>query len=121
MSDYSLIHDASELRKLIAENPDLPIVVLADEESACSEWSWTFCSSVHCRIAKILDVQTPYDDEDGHVFTDEDDFEEAIIDKFSFDGQHDHLPEKEFFEVVKAEVEKYKDEWKTVIAVYASN
>lgn len=31
--NLGLIHDASELRKLIAENPDLPIVVLAGDEA----------------------------------------------------------------------------------------
>ena len=34
MTNYlGLIHDATELRKLIAENPDLPIVVIAGEEA----------------------------------------------------------------------------------------
>lgn len=32
-NNIDLIHDATELRKLIAENPDLPIVVLAGEDA----------------------------------------------------------------------------------------
>lgn len=39
---YELIHDATELRKLIAENPDLPIVVLASEEANSGEWGWQY-------------------------------------------------------------------------------
>ena len=32
-NNIGLIHDASELRKLITENPDLSIVVLAGEDA----------------------------------------------------------------------------------------
>lgn len=121
MSEYSLIHDSSELRKLIAENPALPIVVLADEESAAYGYSWTYCSSVRCALGWLLDVKTPYDDADGRVFSDKDDFENAIINAFQDDKKHDHLSDQEFFEAVQNELKKYEDDWQRVIAVYASN
>lgn len=34
MSELNIIQDSTELRKLIAENPDLPIVVMVGEEAA---------------------------------------------------------------------------------------
>lgn len=119
MSEYTLIHDASDLRRLIAENPTLPIVVLADEESA-GDWSaWTYCSSVRCELAKLLDVRTPYDDDGECIFTDETDFKEAVED-FWCDAEPDYsgmtLDEK-----IQSEIEKYKHEWRDVIAIYATN
>lgn len=119
MNEYSLIHDASELRRLIAENPTLPIVVLADEESACDWSSWTFCSSVKCVVTKLLDVRTPYDNDGEILFTDETEFEEAVGDFWS-DAEPDYsgmtLDEK-----IQSEIEKYKPEWRDVIAIYATN
>lgn len=121
MKEYGLIHDSGELRKLIAENPDLPIVVLANEESACPDYCWTYCSYVRCALSLLLGVETPYDAEDGHLFTDKGEFEEAIADAFSDDEQYHALSEKEFDEAVKREMDKYECHWKRVIAIYASN
>ena len=52
---YSLTHSSDELKKLILENPDLPIVVLAGEEASGYDFYWTYCSSVSCHISEILD------------------------------------------------------------------
>ena len=35
---YSLTKSSDELKRLILENPDLPIVVLANEDSVCDYW-----------------------------------------------------------------------------------
>lgn len=117
MENYSLVHDSAELRKLMQEHPDLPIVVLADEESACPDWAWTYCSSVRCSIDKILDVHTPYDDE--RVFTDKDEFREVIEDYF-VDAEPDYSG-RTLEEAVEAEFKKYEEYWRDVIAIYASN
>ena len=121
MFEYSLIHDSSELRKLIAENPNLPIVVLADEEAASPDFGWTYCSSIRCAISCLLDVKTPYDHPDGYLFTDKGDFEEAISEAFQDDKKYDDLSDEEFFAAVKKEMDKYESDWKRVIAIYASN
>lgn len=121
MIEYSLIHDSSELRKLIAENPDLPIVVLASEEAACPDYCWTYCNDVRCDLSLLLDAQTPYDEDDGHLFTDKGEFEEAIADAFSDDEKYHALSDQEFDEAVKREMNKYESSWQRVIAIYASN
>lgn len=121
MRECCLIHDSSELRELMAKNPTLPIVVLADEDSAADGYCWTYCSSVRYALGWLLDVKTPYDDADGRVFSDKDDFENAIIDAFQDDKKHDHLSDQEFFEAVQNEMKKYEDDWQRVIAIYASN
>lgn len=119
MERIELVHDSTELRKMIQERPDLPIVVLADEESACPDWAWTYCSRVRCRIAQVLDIRTPYDDEDGIVFVDKDDFREAIEDYYE-DAEPDYSG-RTLEEAVEAEFKKYEEYWRDVIAIYASN
>ena len=121
MKEYQLIHDSKELRRLIAENPELPIVVLAGEDSTSEEWAWTYCASVSCGIEAILDIKTPYDHSDGTLFTDEGDFEERISDALYDNKEYRELPEKEYDEMVKREADKYKEYWRKVIAIYADN
>lgn len=117
MNEAGLVHDSKELRRLIAENPDLPIVVLAGEEANSGDWWWMYCTDVDCGIDSILDIRTPYGGED-HVFTDKDDFEQAILDSIPYD---DARTESEIDAFVKSELAKYEPYWKKVIAIYATN
>lgn len=114
---YSLAKNSDELKKLIAENPDLPIVVLADEEAACDCWGWTYCSSISFDICEILDCD--YYDYNDIVFTDRDRLEEKIGDDL-YDEYHDK-GDKEYDEAVNRKMEELEPYWKKVIAIYASN
>lgn len=114
---YSLTHSSDELKKLIFENPDLPIVVLAGEEASSYDFYWTYCSSVSCHISEILDCD--YYDYDDTVFTDRDRLEERIEDDL-YDEYCDKSDE-EYDAAVKRELEKYEPYWKKVIAIYATN
>ena len=114
---YSLVKDSDELKKLILENPDLPIVVLAGEDASCDYWGWTYCSSISFHISEILDYD--YYDYDDVVFTDRDRIEEKIADDL-YDEYYDK-PEEEYEEAIKREVEKYEPYWQKVIAIYATN
>lgn len=114
---YSLAKNSDELKKLIFENPDLPIVVLADEDSNCGDWRWTYCSSISFDICEILDCD--YYDYDDTVFTDRDRLEEKIGDDLydEYYGKSD----EEYEVAIKHELEKYEPYWTKVIAIYASN
>ena len=114
---YSLVKSSDELKKLIFENPDLPIAVLADEEAACDCWGWTYCSRISFDVCEILDCD--YYDYDDIVFTDRDRLEEKIGDDL-YDEYHGKS-EEEYNAAVKRELEKYEPYWKKVIAIYASN
>ena len=119
-NDLSLIHDATELRKLIAENPDLPIVVLVGEDANNGgDYYWMYCSSVSCCIDEILDGNTPYDNNE-HIFVDRDQFEEAVAEVMTNDETM-KLSNADFDALVKAEVAKYDPYWRKVIAVYCNN
>lgn len=118
MNTLGIIKDAADLRRMIVDYPDLPIAFLAGESCNSGDYSWMYCSSVHCALEKILDVHTPYDSET--VFTSEEDFEEAVSDGLCNEATKE-MPDEEFEALVKAEVDKYKPYWKSVIAVYVDN
>lgn len=116
LDNYSLVQKSDKLKKLILENPELPIVILANEDSSNADYGWTFCSSISFYIEEILDYDF-YDSDE--VFTDRDRFEEVIADNLY--DEYCEKPEEEYEAAIKCEVEKYDPYWKKVIAIYASN
>ena len=114
---YSLTKKSDELKKLILENPDLPIVVLAGEEASAGWYSWTFCSSISFCIDEILDCD--YCDYDDTVFTDRERLEEHVADEL-FD-EYEDKSEEEFNEAVESRLKELEPYWTKVIAIYATN
>lgn len=114
---YSLTQKSDELKRLILENPDLPIVVLAGEESYAGWHSWTFCSSISFCIDEILDCD--YYDYDDTVFTDRDRLEECVVDELA--DEYEDKSEEEFDEAVRHKLEELEPYWTKVIAIYATN
>lgn len=114
---YSLTHSSDELKKLIFENPDLPIVVLAGEEASSYDFYWTYCSSVSCHLSEILNCD--YSDYDDTVFTDRDRLREKIEDDL-YDEYHDKSDE-EYEAAVKSKLEELEPYWEKVIAICATN
>lgn len=115
MTDMGIVHDTAELRKLIAENPNLPIVVLVGEEAYSGEWGYEYQTNVSCSLEEVLDCEIPFGG--GIVPTDKDDFEEQLSD-YLYDKE---LSDSEFEKLLKEEMTKYEPYWKKVIAIYADN
>lgn len=114
---YSLTKKSEELKRLIAENPELPIVVLAGEEANCGDYCWMFCSDIDFAIDEILDCD--YCDYDNAVFCDRDRLEEKVEDDLWDDYDDGHL--EEYKAAVKARLKELDPCWKKVIAIYANN
>lgn len=110
-----LATETDELKRLILENPELPIVILADEDSSNADYGWTYCSRISFYIEEILDWD--FYDYNDTVITDRDRLEEIIAD--NLDGEY--LTDEEYEAAIKYELEKYEPYWKKVIAIYASN
>ena len=70
---------SDELKQLIAENPNLPIVVLVGQYAASDDYGYTYCSDVQFCIDEILDCTLPFGDD--YVYNDRDDFEDALSDR----------------------------------------
>lgn len=118
-ANTGIIHDSEKLRKLIQENPGLPIVFLAGESANDGEWCWTYCSKVDCGLDTILDIRTPYDDGEK-VFTDETDFLETI-EAIMYYKHCDSMTQEEIEAAAKREADMYSGCWRKVIAVYVDN
>lgn len=114
LKDY-LATETDELKKLILENPELPIVILADEDSSNSDYGWTYCSRISFYIEEILDWD--FYDYNDTVITDRDRLAEIIADNL----YDEYLTDEEYEAAIKHELEKYEPYWKKVIAIYASN
>ena len=117
LSEYGLMHQSNELRKLIMDNPDLPVVVLASDDANNGDWCWQYCYSVSCGIDEILDCD--FVDNCDAVFNDRDYLEEYL-----YDILYDEYLNKsatEYNEAVTRKMEELEPYWTKVIAIYASN
>lgn len=114
---YLLAKESGKLVKLIAENPDLPIVVLAGEDANIGDYRWMFCSDISFEISEILDCD--YYDYDDTIFTDRERLEEKVSDDLWDDYDDEHF--KEFDAAVRERLAELEPYWRKVIAIYASN
>ena len=113
------LNATDELRKLIIENPDLPMLVMAGQDCNIGDWSWMTCGYVHCVIGEFLDCDQTVNDE--RVYTDRDDFAEDFEDHLYDPELHDGLTEEAWDKLVQAEVAEYDPFWKKCIIVYIDN
>lgn len=107
-----------ELKKLIAEHPDYPIVVMvANEVVADDFYGWWYAPSLSFSIGEILDCEQEVNDE--KVYTDRDDLEEDLADILGDSGDYDETTDEEFDKIVQEELKKYEPYWKKVIQIRA--
>lgn len=111
-----LLHDCHELRKLILENPGLPLLIFAGEDCNSGDYSYMSCSTVSASVGEFLDFQQTVNDE--RCYTDRDEFQEDLEDKLyqTFDGS-----DKEFEEYAEEILCEYDPYWKPCIIVYVDN
>lgn len=111
--ESNILNDASELRKLIAENPDLPILCFAGEDANSGNYDWEFCGA-HAVKGEVLTCTSFADD---YVFIDREDFEDRMRDNYDeFDGS-----DAEFDQFIENELVKYDPYWKPCIILYVDN
>ena len=107
-----------ELKKLIAEHPDYPIIVMvANEVVADDFYGWWYAPSLSFSIGEILDCEQDVNDE--KVYVDRDDFEEDLADVLGDSGDYDETTDEEFDKIVQEELKKYEPYWKKVIQIRA--
>ncbi len=107
-----------ELKKLMAEYPDLPIVVIVNAEVvADDDYNWWYAPSITFSFGEILDCEQ--DVNDMKVYTDRDDFEEDLADILGDSGDYDETTDEEFDKIVQEELKKYEPYWKKVIQIRA--
>ena len=106
------------LKKLIADHPDLPIVVIVNSEVvADDDYNWWYAPDVSFSLGELLDCDQ--DVNDMKVYTDRDDFEEDLTDILGNSGDYDETTDEEFDKIVQEELKKYEPYWKKVIQIRA--
>lgn len=121
MNRFDIVKDSTELRKTIAENPDLPIVVMSSYEACTDEYYWTYCSDVRCEVGEVLDCEIPR--KEGIVYSDRTEFEEDLADYLS-DGYEDmdhRLTDDEFEKLLERQKDVYEEYWHKAIIIKADN
>lgn len=107
-----------ELKQLISEYPDYPIVVMVANEVVYDDcYGWWYAPDLHFSIGEILDCEQTVNDE--RVYTDRDEFEEDMAERLENIGDYDETTDEEFDAIVKAELAKYEPYWKRVIQIRA--
>lgn len=107
-----------ELKKLIAEYPDYPIVVtVGSEVVADDDYNWWYAPCLSFSIGEILDCEQDVNDE--KVYVNRDDFEEDLTDVLANSGDYDETTDEEFDKIVQEELSSYEPYWKKVIKICA--
>ena len=116
-----LIHETEKLRKLLIENPECPLLILAGEDANSGDYSYMVCTDISCekKSVLILDNDAPDPPNDELIYVGEDELEDDIADQV-----YDDMPEASD-EDQDAEIKKrmtmFEPYWKECIVVYASN
>lgn len=120
MYKFNIVKDSTELRKLIAENPELPIVVMASYEATTDEYYWTYCSAVHCEVGEVLDCECPWVED--RIYSDHIEFEEALADYLSGTVEDaDKMTDEEFERIFDEQKSVYSQYWHKAIIIFADN
>lgn len=111
-----LLHSADELKQLIVENPDLPIVVFAGSDTTTGDYTCASCNYVSAAKGEVLDCAQRIDED--KCYTDRDEFEYDVFAVLQGKEQYDKLTDDEFYSVVKDKVAEYDAFWKPCIVLY---
>lgn len=92
------LNDTSNLRQLILENPDLPLLIFCGEEAWCGEWAYSQADASSGAIKTL----TLCDD----MWVEEEEYVEWLSDKLSFSGEYQDMSEEEFERMIDQKVEE---------------
>ena len=111
-----------ELKRLISEHPDYPIVVMAGEDANNGAYYWMYCEDISFKVGEVLTVEVPWNEE--IILSDREQFEEEL-EEWLYDylvyEQNQEITEEEFQVKLKEEIAKYESYWTWVIQICATN
>ena len=107
----------NELRELILQHPELPIVVLTDYEVVGDGYGCWYGCNIYFSIEKLLTIKK-YGD--YTTIDDERDLEEYLENELADMDEYKDLSDSEFNEVVKAKVKEYEPLWTECIVIRSS-
>lgn len=102
------MNDTTELRNLIIENPDLPLLIFCGEESWHDEWAY---ESAEVNSVSIQNL-TLYDD----IWMDEDDYKEKLSDDLCDEEEYKGLSDEDYDKMLDEKVKE--TEFVKAIVIY---
>lgn len=93
--------DCAELKKLILENPEAPLLIFAGEDAWHDEYAYESCAAGRASLQKL----TLYEDSRGRSeWLDEEDYTERLADDLFESGEYFDMSEKEFDTMIENKV-----------------
>ena len=112
------IKQTDELKKLIAEHPDYPIVVMVGTEVVADDtYGWWYAPCISFGIGEILDCEQDIDEVKTYI--DRDEFEDDMYSKYEDDEEYEKLDNYEFDEIIENKLKEYEPYWRKVIQIRA--
>lgn len=94
--DLSL-DDTSELKKLIIENPELPLLVFCGEDAVCQDYSYSMAYVNHCLIQSLA----LYNNE---IWMDKEDYTDRLRDDLCDKEEYENLSDEEYDKMIEQKV-----------------
>lgn len=88
--------DTSELRKLILDNPNLPLLIFCGEEAWCGDWSYSMAYTGKPSIQFL----TLY----GDLWMDEDDYRDKLIDDLCDEEEYKDLSDNDYYKMIDEKI-----------------
>lgn len=112
------IRQTDELKKIISEYPDYPIIVMVGSDVVADDYyGWWYAPCLSFSVGEILDCEQDIDYD--KTYTDRDEFKEDIIEKLAWDDENAGLSDEDFDKLVEEFYQEYEPYWKKVIQIYA--
>ena len=111
------IKQTDELKRLISEHPDYPIVVIVASEVVDDGYGWWYAPCLSFDIGEILDCEQDIDEEKTYI--DRDEFEDDMYSRYEDDEEYKELDNYEFDEMIENKLKEYEPYWKKVIQIRA--
>ena len=124
--ETGLLYKTDYLKKLILENPELPLLVFAGSEACPEDWCSCACSDVRAEIGEFLDAETDfmsYYDDAGMCYEDRIQFEEDLADWLEDNERENHpgMTEDEWDAEVERRIREFDPYWKKCIILRVDN
>lgn len=119
MVDDYILHSADELRKVLLDNPNLPMVIMADGDTSCADSDLYWVQScIRVEIGIILACDIDWTDK---YYTDDCEFQDDLRDYYYDSDLCSGMNDREFEDFVQGKLDEFDKYWKKVIIVYVSN
>lgn len=111
-----LMHSGEQLRKLLIEHPDLPLLVFAKDSANSGDYYAMSCTDISAEVGEFLDCQQQYND--CYCFTDRDEFRDEIAETVYLDQE---ITDEQFERETERIFAEYEPYWKPCIIMTVGN